>query len=156
MTRHISAREARNRFADLMGSVRYGGEEVIVERYGRPAMVIDAWRAGRYLLVTSPSIIAEIKRVVEAPNIRKKYGLSRNQIESRILLLEKGSIVVPGVSAVARAIPKAPTDEIFLAAALDAGSDLIVSGDRHLLDLGQYKEIPILTVQQFLELLEKE
>jgi prevent-host-death family protein len=40
MARHVSAREARNRFADIMGSVRYGGEEVIVERAGRPVMVI--------------------------------------------------------------------------------------------------------------------
>lgn len=36
MPRRVSAREARNRFADLIGSVRYGGEEVIVERSGRP------------------------------------------------------------------------------------------------------------------------
>ena len=36
MARHVSAREARNRFADIMGSVRYGGQEVIVERSGRP------------------------------------------------------------------------------------------------------------------------
>jgi prevent-host-death family protein len=36
MAIRISAREARNRFADIMGSVRYGGEEVIVERSGRP------------------------------------------------------------------------------------------------------------------------
>ncbi len=36
MATHVSAREARNRFADIMGSIRYGGEEIIVERSGRP------------------------------------------------------------------------------------------------------------------------
>ena len=36
MAIRVSAREARNRFADIMGSVRYGNEEVIVERSGRP------------------------------------------------------------------------------------------------------------------------
>ncbi|MDZ7699266.1 MAG: type II toxin-antitoxin system Phd/YefM family antitoxin [Deltaproteobacteria bacterium] len=36
MTIRVSSREARNRFADIMGSVRYGGEEIIVERSGRP------------------------------------------------------------------------------------------------------------------------
>ena len=40
MARRVSAREARNRFADLMGSVRYGGEEVIVERSGRPVAAV--------------------------------------------------------------------------------------------------------------------
>jgi prevent-host-death family protein len=40
MTKRISAREARNRFSDLIGSVRYGGEEVIVERSGRPMAAV--------------------------------------------------------------------------------------------------------------------
>ncbi|MFH0844672.1 MAG: type II toxin-antitoxin system prevent-host-death family antitoxin [Pseudomonadota bacterium] len=40
MAKRISAREARNRFADLMGSVYYGGEEVIVERSGRPMAAV--------------------------------------------------------------------------------------------------------------------
>ena len=128
----------------------------LLSKAGRPAMVIDAWRASRYLLVTSPSIISEIKRVVEAPSIRKKYCLGRDRIARLILLLEKDTIVVPGLSTVAGAIPKDPTDEMFLSADLDAKADLIVSGDRHLLDLGEYKGVPILTVRQFLELLENE
>jgi len=128
----------------------------LLSKAGRPAMVIDAWRASRYLLVTSPSIISEIKRVVEAPSIRKKYGLGRDRIARLILLLEKDTIVVPGLSTVSGAIPKDPTDETFLSAALDAKAGLIVSGDRHLLDLGEYKGVPILTVRQFLELLEKQ
>jgi len=40
MSKRISAREARNKFADLMGSVHYGGEEVIVERSGRPVAAV--------------------------------------------------------------------------------------------------------------------
>ena len=128
----------------------------LLSKAGRPAMVIDAWRAGQYLLVTSPSILFEIKRVVEAPSIRKKYGLSRDRIARLILLLEKDTIVVPGLSTVGGTIPKDPTDEMFFSAALDAKADFIVSGDRHLLDLGEYKDVPILTVRQFLELLEKQ
>ncbi|HIJ35858.1 MAG TPA: putative toxin-antitoxin system toxin component, PIN family [Deltaproteobacteria bacterium] len=128
----------------------------LLSKAGSPAMVIDSWRAGQYLIVTSRSIISEIKRVVEASDIRKKYGLTDDLIERLILLLEKDAIVVPGLSAVAGAIPKDPTDEMFLAVALDARADLIVSGDRHLLDLGEYKQIPILTVRQFLEFLEKQ
>ena len=40
MTKRISAREARSKFSDLMGSVRYGGEEVIVERSGSPMAAV--------------------------------------------------------------------------------------------------------------------
>jgi len=40
MAKHISARDARNKFADLVGSVHYGGEEIIVERSGRPMAAV--------------------------------------------------------------------------------------------------------------------
>jgi prevent-host-death family protein len=40
MTERIGAREARNRFADLMGSVHYGGEAVIIERSGKPMVAV--------------------------------------------------------------------------------------------------------------------
>lgn len=40
MARHVSARDARNKFSDLMGSVHYGGEESIVERSGRPMVAV--------------------------------------------------------------------------------------------------------------------
>jgi predicted nucleic acid-binding protein len=43
-----------------------------------------------------------------------------------------------------------------LACALDGQADLIVSGDRHLLDLGEYQGIPILTAREFLERLAAE
>ena len=36
MPKHVGAREARNRFSDLIGSVRFGNEEVILERSGKP------------------------------------------------------------------------------------------------------------------------
>ena len=40
MAKHVSAKEARNKFSDIMGSVHYGGEEVIVERSGRPMAAV--------------------------------------------------------------------------------------------------------------------
>jgi len=40
MVVRIGAREARNNFADLLGRVGYGGQTVIVERYGKPMAAI--------------------------------------------------------------------------------------------------------------------
>ena len=48
----------------------------LLSKAGRPAMVIDSWRAGNYLLVISHPIISEIKRVVEAPNFFPFLGQS--------------------------------------------------------------------------------
>lgn len=43
-----------------------------------------------------------------------------------------------------------PTDNIFLECAVDGDADYIISGDRHLLDLGSYTGVPIVKVKVFL------
>lgn len=40
MTKRMSAREARDNFSDLLGTVYYAKEPVIVERKGKPVAVI--------------------------------------------------------------------------------------------------------------------
>jgi len=40
LTRRVSAKEARSNFSDLLGSVYYGGDPVIVEKKGRPFTVL--------------------------------------------------------------------------------------------------------------------
>ncbi len=40
MTIVVGAREARQRFADLLGRVGYGGEIAIVERSGKPMVAV--------------------------------------------------------------------------------------------------------------------
>ncbi len=49
-----------------------------------------------------------------------------------------------------------PKDTKFLSLAKAAGAHAIVSGDAHLLDLGTYEGIPVLTPAQFLDVLEQE
>ena len=121
----------------------------LLSKTGLPATILDAWRAGRYLLIASPPIVAEIKRVLQASRIRENYFITDNDIEQLIILLEKEALIVPGHTDVKNAIPDDPSDEIFLACAVDAAADFIVSGDHHLLDIAAYKGIPILTVHEF-------
>ena len=40
MVEYIGARKARQQFADLLGSVHYGGRVVIVERSGKPMVAV--------------------------------------------------------------------------------------------------------------------
>lgn len=44
-----------------------------------------------------------------------------------------------------------PFDNHFLACALSSGASFIVSGNKHLLSLKNFKGIPILSPQQFLK-----
>ena len=43
-----------------------------------------------------------------------------------------------------------PTDNIFLECAIDGRADYIISGDSHLLNLGEYAGIQILKAKEFL------
>ena len=128
----------------------------LLSTQGLPAQVLNAWREGRYMLVTSPPIIAEIVDVLESPRISKKYFIGPEDIEQLVDLLKTDTIIVHGRAVVKGALPQDPRDEVFLACAVDANADCIVSGDRHLLDLQIYRGIPILTVKEFAEKLKKE
>jgi putative PIN family toxin of toxin-antitoxin system len=123
----------------------------LLVKAGLPAQVLDTWRERQYLLITSPDIIAEIRATLAYPRIRRKYAVTDEVVEQLVALLEQDALVVPGDANVAGSIPDDPVDEMVLACAIDAKTDVIVSGDRHLLDLGAYRSVSIVTVRQFLE-----
>jgi putative PIN family toxin of toxin-antitoxin system len=123
----------------------------VLVKEGLPAQVLDAWRERQYLLIISPSIIAEIRATLGYSRIRRKYGIMDEDVEQLVALLEQDALLVAGEANVAGSIPEDPADEMVLACAIDAQADVIVSGDRHLLELGSHQAISILTARQFLE-----
>jgi len=128
----------------------------ILSRTGAPAELLNAWRERRFLLLSSPAIVAEVRSVLHYPHIRKKYPLVDEDIEQMIKLLEHDALIVAGDANVIGSIPEDPQDEMFLACALDGQADSIVSGDHHLLDIRIYRDIPIMTARQFLDQLARE
>jgi putative PIN family toxin of toxin-antitoxin system len=128
----------------------------VLVRHGLPAQVLDAWRQRAYLLVTSPAIIAEIRATLNYPRVQRKYPISDEQVERLVKLLEQDALVVPGPADISGGIPDDPQDEEVLACAVEGMADLIVSGDRHLLDLEEYQGIPIVTAREFLDQLREE
>ena len=127
----------------------------LLNKQGAPAQVLDAWRKRLYLLVVSEAILVEVLGVLAEPRLRSKYCLEDQDIAQLEGLFRQEALLVPGQADVTGAIPADPQDEKFLACAVDGLADVIVSGDRHLLDLGSYQGIPILTVRQFLDLLSR-
>jgi len=123
----------------------------LLVKEGPAAQVLDAWRARRYLLIVSPALVAEIASTLRYPHIRRRYRITENDIQVLLDLLEVDSILVPGIADVAGSIPEDPDDEIVLACALEGEADLIVSGDHHLLALGQLRGIEIVAVRRFME-----
>ena len=123
----------------------------VISKKGAPAFLIQAWSEGLFDLVISEAIITEIERVLSEHSLKQVFNISNDQITRLVELLRRNSILVPGSAAVAGAVPADPTDEMFIAAALDGNADVIVSGDKDLLEIESFQGVAILTPRQFLD-----
>jgi putative PIN family toxin of toxin-antitoxin system len=128
----------------------------LLVKAGLPARVVDAWRRQQYILVISPDLVAEVQATLNYPRLRRKYPLTDEDVEQLVNLLEHEALLVPGLAQVTGVIPADPADEKVLACAVEAEADLIVSGDGHLLAIGDHQGIAILTARAFLERLGEE
>ncbi|MFH1361401.1 MAG: putative toxin-antitoxin system toxin component, PIN family [bacterium] len=112
---------------------------------GKPREIINLARAKKIELLISEYILWEIREV-----LRNKFNVpdSRlNTIEHDILFVAKLVKVTTSI----RIIRAHPADNAILACAVDGGAKNIVSGDKHLLSLGEYGDIKIVSPSRFLE-----
>lgn len=117
---------------------------------GAPARLIDAAQAGVIEIYTSRTLVAELTRILKRAKFAKAIATSGVGIEGLVLgYAELASLVEP--MPIPPTIIADPDDDHVLACALAAEAELIVSGDRHLLGLGMYQNIEIITAAQALE-----
>jgi putative PIN family toxin of toxin-antitoxin system len=113
---------------------------------------MNAWREGSFVLVTSEALIEETERVLHYPRIRKKYGLTEQQIRRVLDNLRRYTLVTPGKVKI-DAIKEDPDDNQVLSAAVEGEADCMVSGDPHLLHQRSYRGIEIVPPRQFVKML---
>lgn len=120
-----------------------------LSQHGPPARILDAWREGRFSLVTSKAILDEIKRVLNDQHLRKAYPhLTNAHIGKLINLLNAQGILVPGII-VLDVVEGDADDNKFIEAAVEGNAQLIVSGDTHLTTVRKYRGIRIVTPTAF-------
>lgn len=123
----------------------------LIKPGGPPGQVIRAFSERRaFVLITTHSILAEIRRCVSYPRVRKYIDLSDPEIEEWLVSLAALAELVDPIAPVSF-VAADPDDDRYLEAAVEGHADVIVTGDRHLLDLGAYEQIRILTVREFLD-----
>jgi putative PIN family toxin of toxin-antitoxin system len=109
--------------------------------------LLTAWQEGRCRLLVSSEIFEEYLQVLTYP----KFRLSSEDIK-RILERElRPYAELVKVTTQVEVVRADPSDDKFLACAVDGRADVIVSGDQHLLALRQFQGIPILTAHQLLD-----
>ncbi len=120
---------------------------------GKPAQIVNAAEQNKVRLFVSESIIAETSQVLNYPKLKKAYqseGLRPEQLIEAVLRVAKFAKAESKV----RVVLEHPADDKFIECAIDAKADYVVSGDRHLLKVGKYRRIQIVSVNDFLQILQ--
>ncbi len=107
----------------------------------------EGLKKGHFQLVLSPDLLMELEEVVK----RAKFELDGREVESFIGFIKRRSIkVIPSERIT---LCRDPKDNLVLESVIVIKVDFIVTGDRDLLILSPFREIPIITPAKFLELL---
>lgn len=114
---------------------------------GSPAKIVSLWQAGEVDLVVSDEVISEVGRVLGYKRIRTR--VTQEDAERFLDLLREAAVVVTDYEKVTVVIDD-PDDDKFLALAISSGARYIISGDSHLLSIGTYQGVEILTPADFL------
>lgn len=117
---------------------------------GKPKELWLKARVNEFTLVLSSHIISEFIDVVSGRKFEKYVG----EYDVRIFLeaLHRTAKFTQ-IRSRFKVVKEDPTDDIILRTAYDGKADYIVSGDKHLLSLGEFRRIKILTVDGMLKIL---
>ncbi len=114
---------------------------------GAPAQVLRAWLGGRFELVVSPLLLAELDRALAYPKLRKR--ISPEDAKRFVELLQRSATVAQDPDAEPPRRSVDPGDDYLIALAA-AERAALVSGDKHLLALEG--DLPIFAPAAFLAL----
>ena len=111
---------------------------------GVPGRLLDAAAAGKELIIGSVPLLDELQGVLS----RRKFTGQLAKLNANADDLFDGyaalvRLVTP--AAIGPVILADPDDDIVLATAVGGSADAIVSGDAHLLGIGEFRGIPIMT-----------
>jgi len=110
---------------------------------GKPEAVYRLALEGHLDIGTSRTLLAEFGRVLE-----QKFDWDPGRVEAAVAQITRIATVVEPSEAV-RVVRPDPADDRVLEAARAFEADLIVSGDQHLLGLGAWHAIEIITPAEF-------
>jgi putative PIN family toxin of toxin-antitoxin system len=112
---------------------------------GRTVVLWDAALAGRFRLIVSPAIIQEMAGV-----LRADFNWPEDRVQNAVRIVARiagKGIIMPHTRV--HVVTVDPDDDRILECAVDGKADLIVSNDRHLLDLKEHDGIPIVAGVDF-------
>ena len=122
---------------------------------GHPARIVDLWEKRRFVLLFSSLLLEEVQEALRYPRIRRRHGWSEEEIDAYVNRLTEMAILTTGQLRVS-VVPQDPDDDVLVACAIEGEADFLVTGDQHLLSLGSYERIQIVTPARFWQHLSSE
>jgi len=120
---------------------------------GRPRELWLRARANEFTLLVSSQIVSEFIDVIS----RRKFVRYVKEYDVRVFLEALHQTAkFTRIKSRFKVVKADPADDTILRTAFDGKADCIVSGDNHLLSLGAFRGIRILTVDEMLTLLKEE
>lgn len=117
--------------------------------HGAPRQVLEAARSGIIQLYTSLVLLAEFVDVLQRPKFARRLALAQVTPENLVSgYAALATVILP--AAIPRVIASDPDDDAVIACAVGAQAEVVVSGDRDLLDLQSYGGITIVTAAELL------
>jgi len=118
---------------------------------GKPENILEMVESGYDTLCITDEIIAEIERVLKKrkfkqPEETKQIALRRIKLISRKIAVPDSQLITTGGS-------RDKTDDKYLECGIAANADYIISGDKHLLELKEYRGIKIVTAAEYLDII---
>lgn len=125
----------------------------LISEKGNPAKIMRWWLEGEFDVLVSQPIIDEILRVTAYERIQKKYAkVRKNRLEYASLIAEQALWVEPEEKL--DVIATDESDNRYVECAVAGGAQYIITGDEHLLEIGNYAGIRIITPAAFVMLKE--
>lgn len=125
----------------------------LISSQGNPASIVNRWLAGEFDVLLSQPIVDEILRVTGYRRLQSKYReIRENRLEFVDLISEQGIWTKP--AKLLDVVVADESDNRYLECAIAGGATYVVTGDEHLLDIGNYQGISIITPAAFVTLLE--
>ncbi len=120
---------------------------------GKPRTLVDSARVGLFEVVASSELLAELREVAGRRKFKAKLDAIDRPLDELIERDFTSFATFAEPTLIVRVVPNDPDDDAVIACAVAAQADYIISGDDHLLSMGQYQGITILGVDDFVNVI---
>jgi putative PIN family toxin of toxin-antitoxin system len=108
--------------------------------------IIEQWETDRLKVIISPQIMAELRHVVEDERLASRLRPGALEVLLRALTenaeMVAGELELPGVT-------EDSDDDMVMACAVEGNAAYIITRDQHLLRMGTYRDIVVVSPEEF-------